>query len=132
MMKKTKRMLVFLSMVPLIFSCEGNTDRKRIVANNSDMEITVQASGELFGSIDKKIEAGESEVICIISQRGGSSFIENPSNGINSFLITNSAGDTCKKDYSVESNWTTSAEETKKLPSNWEHEYVLTIKPEDF
>ena len=112
----------------LLFLAKAIRTRKRIIENKSDKEITVKASGELFGSIDKKIKSGESEVIFITSQRGGSSTIENPANGVNSFLILNLEGDTCKKDYSLESNWATSTEQIKKIPSHWEHEYLFVIK----
>lgn len=121
-----------LSLIIALSSCEGNTDRIRIIKNNTSGPIMVSASGISISNFNKSISEGESEMLFIGGQMGGSDQVENPATGISSLIIVNSTGDTCSKDFTIQSNWDIKIEQTKKTPSNWKHEYTFILNDGDF
>ena len=131
---KIKSIFQSILLVPIIFlsSCDGNTDKIRIITNNTAGEITVTASGTSVSDFNKSISAGQSVTLFIGGQMGGTDQIENPSFGISSMIIKNAAGDTCTKDYTIQEKWSIKVEQTNKRPSNWKHEYTFIVNDSDF
>lgn len=129
--KTILKFVLFLGIIALT-SCEGNTDRIRIIQNNTSGTIQVIATGSIFDKVSKSILSGQSETLFISNQRGGSSYIEVPATGLDTLIITNSLGDTCKKDFLLQSNWNIRTEQTRKRPSNWQHEYKFAVTDSDF
>jgi hypothetical protein len=121
-----------LVLLSILFSCEGNTDRIRTIQNNTSGTIQVIADGNLPADYNKTIPSGGAETLFISGQLGGSDFIENPAEGIHSLIILNAFGDTCVKDYLLQSNWSIDVQQTKRFPSNWRHEYTFSITDSDF
>ena len=121
-----------LSFAALLISCEGNTDRVRQIRNESSHSINVNASGTNVSNYDKSIAAGETEILFIGNQLGGSDYVEEPANGITTLIIVNSLGDTCTKDFSIKENWDIHVEQRKKVPSDWQHEYTFIVNDSDF
>lgn len=121
-----------LSLIIALSSCEGNTDRIRIIKNNTSGPIMVSASGTSISNFNMSISEGQSETLFIGGQRGGSDLVENPATGISSLIIVNSTGDTCTKDFTIQTNWDIRVEQTKKIPSNWNHEYTFILNDSDF
>lgn len=134
-MKKLNLLLGIITLSILtLTSCEGNTDRYRHIQNNSGVDISIYASGNSFYEFEfqENLEAGQSVMFYNTNLRGGTDQIENPAMGIDSLLIINNTGDTCTLDYNIESNWNTEVEQRRKVPSDWQHNYTLTIKDSDF
>jgi hypothetical protein len=134
-MKKLNLLLGIITLSILtLTSCEGNTDRYRHIQNNSSNSISIFASGSDYYEFEfqENLEAGQSVMFYNTNQMGGSETIENPATGIDSLLIINSEGDTCKKDFTIENNWETKVEHRRKVPSDWQHNYTLTIDDSDF
>lgn len=129
------RIIIYFALLGFIIaltSCEGNTDRSRQIENNTSGLITVFANGSNVSNYDNTISAGETETLFISNQLGGSDYVETPATGISSLIIINAAGDTCLKDYLPKDNWEISVEQTKKTPSNWQHNYTFIVNDSDF
>ena len=130
-----KRTTIFAAILGLTFtlaSCEGNTDRIRQIRNNTSGSINVIADGTTVSNYNESISVGQTEILFIESQLGGSDYIETPSAGIISMIITNTSGDTCLKDFIPQNNWEIIVEERKKVPSDWRHEYTFIVDDSDF
>jgi len=121
-----------ISLAIALSSCEGNTDRTRQLRNNTSGLIQVVANGMYLSGYNAPISTGQTGHLFVSSQRGGSSYVENPSVGITEMIITNASGDTCIKDFTLQNNWEISLEETHKFPSNWQHEYTFSVNENDF
>jgi hypothetical protein len=132
MKSKSTFQSILLVFIIFLSSCDGNTDRIRIIKNNTTGEIKVTASGTSMSDFNKSILTGQSETLFIGGQMGGTDQVENPSFGISSMIITNATGDTCTKDYTVQENWEIKVEQTKKRPSNWKQEYTFIVNDSDF
>jgi hypothetical protein len=122
----------FLILNVFLTSCEGNTDRIRIIENQTSGSVNVTATGSLVSTFDKRLSMGQSETLYLGGQMGGSDMVENPADGISTLLIINTNGDTCSKDFTIQSNWDIQVEQTKKTPSNWKHEYTFIVRDSDF
>ena len=133
-MKYKRFFAVFsLAIALLLSACEGNTDREWIIQNQSSNRIEVQATLiSTIAFIPKEIQPAQERSIFINSERGGNSSVVNTSDLFAKIIITNSLGDTLKKDPLLQTSWETDVEETKKVPSNYKHEYRFTITDSDF
>jgi len=131
-MKKLINNIGVLIITISFISCEGNTDRSRLLKNESSQAIHVIANGISLPDYDKLISVGQTETLFITNQRGGSDYVEEPPIGITTFVIVNSLGDTCTKDFKIKSNWDLHIEEKTKIPSNWQHEYSFIVDDSDF
>lgn len=129
--KSTFHSILFMFII-FLSACEGNTDRIRIIENNTSGEIHVIAFGTSMADFDKSIAPEQSETLFLGGIMGGTDQVENPSIGISSMIITNATGDTCIKDYTIQENWDIKVEQTKKRPSNWNQEYTFIVNDNDF
>ncbi len=125
--------LMLLAIATLMTSCEGNTDRDWIIKNNSSTKIDVTATLVFNSStVSETIDSDISKTLTITNQLGGSERAQLPDEAFSSFIITNENGDTFKKDFALPENWMTTIEQVKKVPSLYEHEYILEVNDEDF
>jgi hypothetical protein len=125
--------IVMLSLSIGLLSCEGETIIERMVKNESSNTIIVKANLIGNSNYDKSIAPGKSELLYLGGDgMGATSVTENPYTGITSMIITNLAGDTCIKDYTLQSNWDMQVEHTKKTPSRYDHKYTFVVKDSDF
>ena len=131
-MKLTAINIGVLSLVIGLSSCEGNTDRTRQVRNNTSGLIQVKVSGIDVLDYNTPVYVGQTGVFSIQSQRGGSSFVVDPSMGIAEMTITNESGDTCTKEFTIQENWDIYVKERRRIPSDWQHEYTFTVNEDDF
>ena len=123
--------VIFLAI--LFSSCEGNTDRFWKISNESSGQIHVESISNFDNTEFKdSISSGALKTISMNSQLGGNSNPQLPTQAISSLIVINDAGDTLKKDYTLEENWESIIENTRKVPSNYEHEYILEVTDEDF
>ncbi len=130
-----KRILLYklLLIVLIAFtSCEGNTTKERIIKNSSLVIIHVEVSTNWDNPDTLDINSGEEALISITDDLGGSSYADNPSNGIKELVITNINNDTIIKDYNLKDNWDIEIEEVKKIPSNYHHRYTFVVNDSDF
>jgi len=126
-------LIVFLSLGLLLTSCEGNTDRDWIIANDSSSSIEVTATFILDSGMSKEtINSGNSKTITITNQLGGNSTPQAPNEVFTSLLVTNEEGGTFTRDFTLLENWESTIEQTKRVPSNYVHEYILYVTNEDF
>jgi hypothetical protein len=131
-MKINLKLIGLLSLIILLASCEGNTDRVRQVRNNTSGNIQVSANGSMLTNFNKTISINQTEILYIGNQLGGTDYVEYPANGIATMVITNASGDTCTKDFTIQANWDISVEQRKKIPSDWLHEYTFIVEDSDF
>lgn len=133
-MKMNRLLLLALPLLALLFTaCEGNTDRTWKVQNDSSMNITfVAVELATTTSISESIAPGTTFTITTASQRGGSDYVQTPTETFDAMLVLAANGDLLNRDVSLASSWENSVEQTKKVPSNWEHEYVLVLNDTDF
>lgn len=126
------RRLVPIVLAITLVSCEGNTDRVRLVSNLSSTEIAVQAVADWHPEIGLTVAPGATEEIFMSSQLGGSDYVIHPYDQIDTLIIINSLGDTCQIDYSDSTQWEIHVEERSKIPADWLHEYTIVVMDEDF
>ena len=115
-----------------LFSCEGQTDYYTQVNNRTQNQITVYAITDFNSSIQTEIQPGETSNILSTEQRGGNTFLTNPSTRFTSFYIVNNLGDTCLKDHTNQQSWDGVISRIRKMPSIIEQTYTLIVIPEDF
>jgi hypothetical protein len=128
-----KKLLFLGSIATLFISCEGNTNREYIITNTSQDSIKVRFNNNYMGSIDSfDIAPQSSQGIFEYDQRGGSDYSENISSVFDSFVITNSFGDTCTKSVWIDDNWEKMIGQIKRVPSHWEHDYFFNVDDSNF
>ena len=67
------------------------------------------------------------------SSRGGNSYVDyEPGYAFLRFEITNTDLDTCMQDYTNNETWYSGVTKLSKIPSNYRHDYVFTVKDEHF
>lgn len=118
----------------LLFSCEGNTDRYYHIKNESSDSVRLIAEGSWYQSvIDTMIAPNTFLAFYSTSSRGGNSYVDyEPGYAFLRFEITNTDLDTCMQDYNNNETWYSGATELSKIPSNYRHDYVFTVKDEHF
>lgn len=125
--------LLPLLILPFLVACEGNTDFTWSVNNQSAGTITISGLNSIYAdTLNLDIQAGQQEVIGVFSQLGGNSTPQIPSGAFSTLVITNSVGDTTTKNYEIQANWEVLIEQTRKIPSNYEHNYTFTVNDSDF
>lgn len=126
------KILILAALAVALVSCEGNTDRVRLVANNSSSQLSVVASTQWYPDIGLSVNEGETEAFFTSSQLGGSDYVIHPYSEIDTLIITNEAGDTCTINYSDSLQWDVVVTERSRVPADWLHEYTLVVTDEDF
>lgn len=126
------KILAFAALTTALISCEGNTDRVRLLANNSSSDLTIVAATYWYPDIELTVAEGETKEFFTSSQRGGSDYVIHPNSDIDSLLITNTAGDTCRINYADSLQWEITVTERSRVPADWLHEYTLIVTDEDF
>lgn len=114
-----------------LISCEGNTDRVRLIDNQSSSELNVEKV-TYWSSGTLTIAEGETKEFYSASQLGGSDYIVHPASGIDTLIITNAVGDTCTKNYLDSLAWEYTVTERSRIPADWLHEYTFIVTDEDF
>lgn len=131
-MKKHFQYTLLLAVVVILFSCKGNTNKTRIVKNNSSDTITVRANISGDPNYLVNINPGQETVMGVVDDEGGTGIPEEPIYFIYQMYVTKNTFDTIKKDYRDKKNWDTKIEQTKKVPSEYKHEYTFVVNNSDF
>jgi hypothetical protein len=119
----------------MLISCEGNTTREFQITNSSserlktlsDLYINSLPPGDTI-----TIEPGMSKIIGINDTRGGNLDPGSPSDYIKKLFIKNMSGDSLLKDFRTDTNWRIRTIHISRVPSEYIHEFNLTISDEDF
>ncbi len=130
-MKNILNFLLLLSLIVVLSSCEGSTNYTYRVHNTSSFDISLEI--ESFFSVDtlQTISSGKEVIVMTGDMLGGRESSGSPSNHITKFLIYNST-DTMTKDFETDENWTIKSDHVRKIPSAYEHEFLLTFSDSDF
>ena len=115
-----------------LVSCEGNTDRVRLVYNQSSTAVTVEADADWNTGIEITVQPGEVQELFMMSQLGGSDYIVHPYSNMDTLIIMNAAGDTCTINYADSLSWEYHVEERSRFPADWLHEYTVVVTDGDF
>jgi hypothetical protein len=124
--------ICLLLAVFILSGCEGNTNKERVIQNNAVRSIHVAAQFTNAPNFNATILPGQSAVLFTEHQLGSNSQADNPALGISSMVITNEKGDTCQKDYGFQSSWQITIEHKKRVPSSYQHTYLLSVSDNDF
>ena len=120
---------IFLLTIPFLIACDGNTDYEWIIQNNTDgliiAEAVVKGSDE---RITKTVEQNEDITIALNGSLGGSSVQYEPAEMFERLIIQKENGEESLKDYMMMSSWEAIIEQTNKMPSNYQHTYILTVE----
>lgn len=129
-----------LALLPLLMGCEGNTNYKFVLANQTAHTLTLHhALGQYSSTPDTitlQIEPNTETTIGTVDHLGGRSqtldAISLQSEFSFVFELTTDAGDTLLKDWGEPGNWTMTAEERAKIPANWAHTCTFSVAEGDF
>ena len=138
-MNRLHRIALF-SLATLLMGCEGNTNYKFVLANQTAHTLTLHhALGQYSSTPDTitlQIEPNTETTIGTIDHLGGRSqtldAISLQSEFSFVFELTTDAGDTLLKDWGEPGNWTMTAEELGKIPANWAHTCTFSVAEGDF
>ena len=116
-----------LLLIGALTSCEKETYYEYFIENKSSSDITISGSDIL---IVNSISSNGISKITVFSHRAKNTDLMEPSTifGQN-MIITNSSGDTLKKDYKILSNWSSNVDSNRATAS---HKYTLSIVDSDF
>ena len=126
------RLFTISALALALVACEGNTDRVRLVDNQSSTVLTVEAKAEWNEDIDLMIQPCEAQELFMMSQLGGSDYVVHPYSNMDTLIIMNAAGDTCMINFADSLSWEYHIEERSRIPADWLHEYTVVVTDEDF
>jgi hypothetical protein len=126
-----KKILIILCLAVLC-SCRVETFETWEVTNNSSGDITVLYTGNQT-NVEKSmlIPQDESAIVQSNTYKTKESITFNPKASFATFIITNTLGDTCTKDYLLEASWT-SINDTKSPPKRQYNNYYFSVTDSDF
>jgi hypothetical protein len=116
-----------------LVSCEGTTIREWKIENHSPDVLTVYAdiNFSYLPADTTVVHPDQSITIGKTDNMGGQSQAGNPTDNINSILVTTFDGKSLKKDFSLNSNWIVESDHKTKLPSKYLHTFTFVISDED-
>lgn len=129
-----KKFLFAIATAILLISCEGNTDVKFQLQNNSSTNLTVYYSGtgEPYGLDTAQVPVGSTFVLYETSLLGGNGSLIPSNEFVDTLVVVNANSDTMQKDFTNMSNWMDLIDQTKKFPAIWNQEYTLPVTDADF
>lgn len=128
---RTLSILAGLFTAIILSSCEGNTTREWKVINNSSQAFQVDMKSNFNSEKIVTIETGKSETIYVYDTRGGQDDAGNTSDYFESLEIVN-LSNSVRKDILNSSNWKAESEHVKRVPSHYEHKFLISISDDDF
>lgn len=124
------RLLLFLVTATVLTSCDGGTNRSWHMTNLSGttFQVKTYTHGEETFEV---LTDGQSKEIFGYDNIGGDSNPGRTVDYVDSLWVI--AGlDTMKKDYTLDSHWVIMSEQTRKIPSSWEHDFWFVVEADDF
>lgn len=121
------KLLLLILSITLLYSCKTETSKIwRLSNETSEMIQLTLRDAENNTEKTMIIAAKESAIIKQSLSKGSQSTEDEPSAVFSSFIITNSNGNICTKDYTVQSNWFVERE-SKSPPKKiyFNHQFVV-------
>lgn len=132
----TRFEVCLLLLLGLLFtSCEGNTRLDWRLNNQSSSDLYVIHKAWDYANVFPDtlfVGAGEELILGTNDLLGGNSQAYAPASFIDTLFILNSSGAYCTKDWQETAAWEIQSEQVRKIPSNWEHIYRLSVDDGDF
>ena len=131
LIKSNIHLIAILIGVIALTSCEGNTRRYLTVKNSSSESINVIYNDFNMHFDTLTIVPNTQTDLLFSSDRGGKSNSGSPSEYILNMAIFKGQ-DSCIKNNQLDANWIITSEQTKRVPSHWEHHYTFDVLDSDF
>ena len=114
-------------------SCGGTTDREWSIENQSSttIEFTFKKHNYPY-TIQGTLDNGENRIVEISIEEKADLDPQIPYDVFSDLLITNTKGESMKKEWQDNNNWEIYIEETQTSPSKQLQTYKLIVKDQDF
>lgn len=119
----------------MLIACDGNTDTVFEVHNQSADTLYFKWIPLRYDTSITETETllpGEVTQVLYQSTLGGRSNPPKISEHMDEPTLINTTGDTSLLELATEATWHISSMQKRRVPSNWEHRYSLTVTEADF